>query len=248
MEVETLNCGGLVRLCTTTTTFSVLSTTLAMPAAAMLALVAACASASAYNQICELVEQIHRWWICTDPPTLLFFLVKFNRFNFLLKYIKRKERFDMSVPAGERNLSSAQFVYDAFNLYKLALRICLSMPKRYTYMIAHPLLEKARRLNNLCIHGNSIFPIKYKEDFAMRRQFLLQAKGVACSISADISALLYIKYEVDNGENSPLVSVRDSDLNTWSSLLNKEIKTLEKIIRSDEKSCKKNYYKRKKKT
>lgn len=80
----------------------------------------------------------------------------------------------------------------------------------------------------------------------MRRQLLLQARGVPCSISADISALLYIKYEVDNGENSPLVSVRDYDLNTWSSLLNKEIKTLEKIIRSDEKSCKKNYYKRKK--
>ena len=67
----------------------------------------------------------------------------------------------MSVPAGERNLSSAQFVYDAFKLYKLALRICLSMPKRYTYMIAHPLLEKARCLNNLCIQGNSIFHIKY---------------------------------------------------------------------------------------
>ena len=66
----------------------------------------------------------------------------------------------------------------------------------------------------------------------------LQAKGVACSISADISALLYIKYEVDNGENSPLVSVRDSDLNTWLSLLNKEINTLEKIIRSDEKRFK----------
>lgn len=144
----------------------------------------------------------------------------------------------MSVPAGERNLSSAQFVYDAFKLYKLALRICLSMPKRYTYMIAHPLLEKARCLNNLCIQGNSIFPIKYKEDFVMRRQFLLQAKGVACSISADISALLYIKHEVDNGENSPLVSVRDSDLNTWLSLLNKEINTLEKIIRSDEKRFK----------
>ena len=154
----------------------------------------------------------------------------------------------MSVPAGERNLSSAQFVYDAFKLYKLALRICLSMPKRYTYMIAHPLLEKARCLNNLCIQGNSIFPIKYREVFAMRRLFLLQARWVACSISADISDLLYIKYEVDNGENSPLISVRDYDLNTWSSLLNKEIKTLEKIIRSDEKSCKKNYYKRKKKT
>ena len=85
----------------------------------------------------------------------------------------------MSVPAGERNLSSAQFVYDAFKLYKLALRICLSMPKRYTYMIAQPLLEKARYLNNLCVQGNSIFPIKYKEDFAMRRQLLLQAKGIA---------------------------------------------------------------------
>ena len=69
----------------------------------------------------------------------------------------------MSVPAGERNLSSAQFVYDAFKLYKLALRICLSMPKRYTYMIAHPLLEKARCLNNLCIQGNSIFLLNIKK-------------------------------------------------------------------------------------
>ena len=141
----------------------------------------------------------------------------------------------MSVPAGERNLSSAQFVYDAFNLYKLALRICLSMPKRYTYMIAQPLLEKARYLSSLCVQGNAIFPIKYKEDFVMRRQLLLQAKGIACSISTDISALLYIKHEVPNGENSPLVSVRDSDLNTWLSLLNKEINVLDKIIRSDQK-------------
>ena len=141
----------------------------------------------------------------------------------------------MSVPAGERNLSSAQFVYDAFKLYKLALRICLSMPKRYTYMIAQPLLEKARYLSSLCVQGNAIFPIKYKEDFVMRRQLLLQAKGIACSISTDISALLYIKHEVSNGENSPLVSVRDSDLNTWLSLLNKEINVLDKIIRRDQK-------------
>ena len=58
----------------------------------------------------------------------------------------------MSVPAGERNLSSAQFVYDAFKLYKLALRICLSMPKRYTYMIAHPLQEKEEDLKSLDIY------------------------------------------------------------------------------------------------
>ena len=82
--------GGLVRLVTTSPTASVMSTrtvatTTSTPAAAM-----ACASASAYNQICELVEQIHRWWICTDPPTLLFFLVRFDNPNFLLKYTKER--------------------------------------------------------------------------------------------------------------------------------------------------------------
>ena len=90
MVVEMLIGGGLVRLVTTSPTTSVLSTrtvatTTTVPAAAM-----ACASASAYNQICELVEQIHRWWICTDPPTLLFFLVRFDNPNFLLKYTKER--------------------------------------------------------------------------------------------------------------------------------------------------------------
>ena len=82
--------GGFVRLITTTAATSVVSartvaTTTTTPTTTM-----ACASASAYNQICELVEQIHRWWICTDPPTHLFFLVRFDNPNFLLKYTKER--------------------------------------------------------------------------------------------------------------------------------------------------------------
>lgn len=87
MVVEVLHIGGLVRLITTTAATFVMSARAVATTATVPAVVVACASASAYNQICELVEQIHRWWICTDPPTLLFFLVKFNDFNFLLKYI-----------------------------------------------------------------------------------------------------------------------------------------------------------------
>ena len=91
MVVEMLIGGGLVRLFTTTPATSVMSTrTVAATATTLPALAVACASASAYNQICELVEQIHRWWICTDPPTLLFFLVRFDNPNFLLKYTKER--------------------------------------------------------------------------------------------------------------------------------------------------------------
>jgi hypothetical protein len=90
MVVEMLIGGGLVRLITTTPTTSVVSTRTVATTAAMPATAMACASASAYNQICELVEQIHRWWICTDPPTLLFFLVRFDNPNFLLKYTKER--------------------------------------------------------------------------------------------------------------------------------------------------------------
>lgn len=82
--------GGFVRLITTTATTSVVSTRTVAAAATLPAAAMACASASAYNQICELVEQIYRWWICTDPPTLLFFLVRFDNPNFLLKYTKER--------------------------------------------------------------------------------------------------------------------------------------------------------------
>lgn len=90
MVVEMLIGGGLVRLVTTTPTTSVMSTRTVATATTVPAAAMACASASAYNQICELVEQIHRWWICTDPPTLLFFLVRFDNPNFLLKYTKER--------------------------------------------------------------------------------------------------------------------------------------------------------------
>lgn len=83
--------GGFVRLIATAPAASIVSTrTVAATAAATPAITVVCASASAYNQICELVEQIHRWWICTDPPTLLFFLVRFDNPNFLLKYTKER--------------------------------------------------------------------------------------------------------------------------------------------------------------
>ena len=90
MVVEMLIGGGFVRLITTAPAASVMSARTVAAATAMPATAMACASASAYNQICELVEQIHRWWICTDPPTLLFFLVRFDNPNFLLKYTKER--------------------------------------------------------------------------------------------------------------------------------------------------------------
>lgn len=141
----------------------------------------------------------------------------------------------LSVPASERMLSSAQFVYNAFDLYKLALNVCLSMPKRYTYMIAQPLLDKARKLCDMCVRGNTIFPVVYEQDFMIRRRYLLEAQGIAYSISTDINALLYIKHSIKSGENSPLVSVRDSMLDSFLKIINKEIETLAKIIKSDEK-------------
>lgn len=90
MVVEMLIGGGLVRLITTAPAASVVSSRAVATASAVPTAAMACASASAYNQICELVEQIHRWWICTDPPTLLFFLVRFDNPNFLLKYTKER--------------------------------------------------------------------------------------------------------------------------------------------------------------
>lgn len=90
MVVEMLIGGGFVRLVTATPAASVVSTRTVATATATPAVTMVCASASAYNQICELVEQIHRWWICTDPPTLLFFLVRFDNPNFLLKYTKER--------------------------------------------------------------------------------------------------------------------------------------------------------------
>lgn len=52
----------------------------------------------------------------------------------------------MSVPAGERGISSAQFVCNVSEAYKITLDICLHMPKRYTYIIAQPLMDKANRM------------------------------------------------------------------------------------------------------
>lgn len=146
----------------------------------------------------------------------------------------------MSVPASQRMLSSTQFVYNAFDLYKSMLHVCLSMPKRYTYMIAQPLLDKSRMLCDLCVKGNSIFPVIYEQDYMIRRKYLFEAKGVAHSISTDITALLYIKNSSmkEKGENSPLNSVRDSVLNTFLRLLDKEIDIIEKVINSDEKRFK----------
>lgn len=90
MVVEMLIGGGFVRLIAATPATSVMSSRTVAAATTVPATTMACASASAYNQICELVEQIHRWWICTDPPTLLFFLVRFDNPNFLLKYTKER--------------------------------------------------------------------------------------------------------------------------------------------------------------
>lgn len=144
----------------------------------------------------------------------------------------------MSVPVGERMISSTEFIYTASESYKLALRVCLTIPKRYTYLIGMPLLEKTRQLCEYTCRANCIFPIKYYGDFINRRKFLYDAKGLCISLICDISNLVWLKQSTRNGENPPLAAIRNSDLLSWSKLLSKENDLIERVIRSDERKYK----------
>ena len=141
----------------------------------------------------------------------------------------------MSVPAGERGTSTVQFVYNGSEIYKLSLDICLHMPKRYTYLIAQPLLNKANRLCECCISANSVFPIKYESDFVRRRNWLMEARALAYTISADITNLVWLKTKsVKEGENSPLNVVKISKLKELSKLINRQIELVSGVINSDD--------------
>lgn len=143
----------------------------------------------------------------------------------------------MSVPKSKRDESKFEVVDNALELYKYTLRLCLKMPRRYTFLILQPVVELAGKVADYTKCANSVFPTNAHEaqiriDYYIRARAELQALISRASIMADASgALTYQDEKKTKG-------VTSNEIEKWSYMMYKELSLIKGSIDNDRKRFK----------
>ena len=126
----------------------------------------------------------------------------------------------MSVPKGERNTSTMEFLATARNLQIFTLRKTKKFPTRWRADISTPLVLDTRYVYQCLKMGNNRWPTNAHEA-QIRRDYFLQARGRLDSFIAQLK----IACEV--------CEVNEKVLREWSMLAAEEIKLINGVIESD---------------
>lgn len=127
----------------------------------------------------------------------------------------------MSVIRSKRGVSDAEFLATARKLQIFTIQKCVNaVPKRYTFFIATPLADCARRVYENVKRGNSINPVNAHE-VQLRRDWFLQAIAELYNLVGQIE----VAHE--------LLQFDPAIMTEWSGLISKEIKLVKGIVKSD---------------
>ena len=143
----------------------------------------------------------------------------------------------MSVRKTDRSLSGIEFLDNAVKIYKLTLKICMKMPKRYTYLILQPILSLAGETMDYVKKGNSIFVnpgINIHIDYTERRKCFLLARSSLQALITRFSVLLeeeeFTSF-VDNKGNNYRINM--GKLHELDKCIRKELILLNGILKKD---------------
>ena len=131
----------------------------------------------------------------------------------------------MSVRANERSASQMEFINSAHELEIFTIKLALRenvIPKRYRYVLAKPLCESARLINQYITMANELIPKdskEYKIRHAYQRRALAEMRNYF--------ELMRIASEI--------LSIKRSTLEEWTKIANKESKAMRGWIQSDSK-------------
>ena len=129
----------------------------------------------------------------------------------------------MSVIRSKRGESEAEFLATARRLQIFTIQKCVNaIPKRYTFFIATPLADSARRVYECVKRGNSINPTPGNaHEVQLRRDWFLQANAELYNLVGQI--------EVAN----ELVHFDPAILKDWSGMISTEIRLVKGVLRAD---------------
>jgi len=128
----------------------------------------------------------------------------------------------LSVATGNRNESTAEFLYNARQLQIYTMQRTKNWPTRWRYDVSSPLCQDARYVYMELKAGNNIWP-KDAHEAQMRRDHFLNARGRLDGMIAQIEVAC------------ELMEVSDKVLREWSAMAAREITLINGVMESDRK-------------
>lgn len=144
----------------------------------------------------------------------------------------------MSVPSGERNEASTEFIFNARKLQIYTMQKTKGWPTRWRQDISSPLVQDARYVYQEVKAGNKIWPSNAHEA-QMRRDHFLNAQGRLDNMIAQIEIACEVVYLGDaNLTDEERTRKRKKMMRVvqeWSAMAAKEISLLTELMKSDRK-------------
>ena len=126
----------------------------------------------------------------------------------------------MTVIRSKRQESEMQFIQTARELRLYTTRKVAGFPKRYTFTVANPLADTARRIHQYCKMANSIYPLNAHEA-QIRRDYLLRANAELQSLVSDIEFA------------AELFGIESDTMKFWMEIVEKEIRLVSGVMKRD---------------
>ena len=147
----------------------------------------------------------------------------------------------MSVPLSKRKPSNYQVIDTALSIYESTLKLCLKLPKRYTYLVFQKMVDLASEVADYARKAKSITPIT-KQEADLRILYWIESKASLMALISKINILIEmpnIMVYVD--EKGHTHGAKQKELEQLSDLLNTELILLQEMITKDRKKFKKLY-------
>ena len=132
----------------------------------------------------------------------------------------------MTVIRSKRQESEMQVIQTARELRLYTTRKVAGFPKRYTFTVANPLADTARRIHQYCKMANSIYPTNAHE-VQMRRDYLLRANAELQSMISDIEFA------------AELFGIEPDVIKFWAEIIEREIRLVKGTLKRDKERYKK---------
>ena len=126
----------------------------------------------------------------------------------------------MSVIKSKRKESEMEFIHTARELRVYTTRKCAGFPKRYTFTVANPIADSARRIHQCCKMANSIYPLNAHE-VQIRRDYLLRANAELQSLVSEIEFA------------AELFGIEPDTMKFWMEIVEREIRLVKGVLKRD---------------
>ena len=126
----------------------------------------------------------------------------------------------MTVIKSKRHESEMEFIHTARELRLYTTRKVTGFPKRYTFTVANPLADSARRIHQYCKMANSVYPLNAHE-VQIRRDYLIRANAELNAMVSDIEFA------------AELFGIQPDTMKFWMDIVDREIRMVKGTMKRD---------------